>query len=213
VNAVLRPRIKFCGITREEDAQLAADLGAWAVGFIFWPGSARCVEPERARAIVRSLPPFVIPIGVFVDQDAEGIERVASRARLGAVQLHGSERPELARSLSHRVIKAVPLTEAGEAVGLEEWSDTLILLDAHDPVRRGGTGRPIDWSAASAIARRRPIVLAGGLAPENVRRAIDQVRPAAVDVSSGVEAAPGIKDHARMRAFAAAVAEAAGGVP
>ena len=97
--------------------------------------------------------------------------------RLGAVQLHGDERPAMARALSHRVIKAVPLTEAGDALGLDDWPDTLVLLDAHDPVRRGGTGRPIDWTAAAAIARKRPIVLAGGLTPENVAQAVAAVRP------------------------------------
>jgi phosphoribosylanthranilate isomerase len=203
-------RVKVCGITRAEDARLAADLGAWAVGFIFWPGSARVIEAKRARDIVRGLPPFVTAVGVFVDQSLDEIEDIAATVRLGAVQLHGNERPELAHSLSHRVIKAVPLDAHGHARGLEEWPDTLVLLDAHDPVRRGGTGRPIDWDAAAAIARARPIVLAGGLRPDNVARAVEQVRPAAIDVSSGVESAPGIKDHARMRALFASVGAAAG---
>ena len=139
------PRIKICGITRAEDAQLAADLGAWAVGFIFWPGSARVIEPQRARDIVRALPPFVVPVGVFVNQPADDVEEIATFVRLGAVQLHGEEPPDLARILSHRVIKAVPLDADGRALGLDDWPDTLVLLDAHDPVRRGGTGRPIDW--------------------------------------------------------------------
>jgi phosphoribosylanthranilate isomerase len=203
-------RVKVCGITREEDARLAADLGAWAVGFIFWPGSARVIGAKRARDIVRGLPPFVTPVGVFVDQSLDEIEDIAATVRLGAVQLHGHERPELVRSLSHRVIKAVPLDAQGHARGLEEWPDTLVLLDAHDPVRRGGTGRPIDWDAAAAIARARPIVLAGGLRPDNVARAVELVRPAAIDVSSGVESAPGIKDHAQMRALFASVGAVAG---
>jgi phosphoribosylanthranilate isomerase len=206
------PRIKICGITRAEDAQLAADLGAWAVGFIFWPGSARVIEPQRARDIVRGLPPFVTPVGVFVNQPADDVEEIAEFVRLGAVQLHGDEPPDLARSLSHRVIKAVPLDADGRALGLDDWPDTLVLLDAHDPVRRGGTGRPIDWHAAAAVARTRPIVLAGGLTVENVREAVARVRPAAIDISSGVEAAPGLKDHRRMRALFAAVAAGAGGV-
>jgi len=203
-------RIKICGVTRAEDARLAAELGAWAVGFIFWPGSARFVEPSRARDIVRTLAPFVTAVGVFVDQSAEEIEEIATSVRLGAVQLHGAERPALARGLSYRVIKAVPLTEAGEALGLGDWPDTLVLLDTHDPVRRGGTGRTIDWTAAAAIARKRPIVLAGGLTPENVAQALAAVGPAAIDVSSGVESAPGIKDQERMRALFASVAAARG---
>jgi phosphoribosylanthranilate isomerase len=206
------PRIKICGITRAEDAQLAADLGAWAVGFIFWPGSARVIEPQRARDIVRALPPFVVPVGVFVNQPADDVEEIATFVRLGAVQLHGEEPPDLARILSHRVIKAVPLDADGRALGLDDWPDTLVLLDAHDPVRRGGTGRPIDWNAAAAVARTRPIVLAGGLTVENVREAVARVRPAAIDISSGVEAAPGLKDHTRLRALFAAVAAGGGGV-
>jgi phosphoribosylanthranilate isomerase len=206
----MAPRIKICGITRHEDAQLAADLGAWAVGFIFWPGSARAIEPRRAREIVRALPPFVTPVGVFVNQPADEVEEIAGLVRLGAVQLHGDERPGMAHALSHRVIKAVALDRAGRALGLDDWRDTLVLLDAHDPVRRGGTGRPIDWDAAAAVARKRPIVLAGGLTAENVGEAIARVRPAAIDVSSGVEAAPGLKDHTRMRALFAAVAGAGG---
>jgi phosphoribosylanthranilate isomerase len=203
-------RVKICGITREEDARVAVDLGAWAVGFVFWPGSARVIDPGHARGIVRALPPFVVPIGVFVDQPADEIEEVARIVRLGAVQLHGGERPDMARSLSYRVIKAVPLDAQGQAHGLDDWPDTLVLLDAHDPVRRGGTGRPIDWNAAAAIARQRPIVLAGGLTPENVAQAVMQVQPAAIDVSSGVESALGIKSQARMRALFASVAAARG---
>jgi phosphoribosylanthranilate isomerase len=206
----LPPHVKICGITRADDAQLAAELGAWAVGFIFWPGSARAIAPARAREIVRGLPPFVTPVGVFVDQAADDIEEIAALVRLGAVQLHGNERPDLARRLSHRVIKAVPLDAAGHALGLDDWPGTLVLLDAHDPVRRGGTGQRIDWDAAAAIARQRPIVLAGGLTPANVAQAVAQVRPAAIDVSSGVESAPGIKDHARMHALFASIATAVG---
>ncbi len=208
----MSPRIKICGITRAEDARLAADLGAWAVGFIFWPGSARAIEPRRARDIVRALPPFVTPIGVFVNQPVGEVEEIAGFVRLGAVQLHGDEGPDMARALSHRVIKAVPLDAEGRALGLDAWPDTLVLLDAHDPVRRGGTGRRVDWRAAAAVARTRPIVLAGGLTSANVGEAVAQVRPAAIDISSGVEAVPGLKDHMRMRALFAAVAAAGGGV-
>jgi phosphoribosylanthranilate isomerase len=206
------PRIKICGITRAEDAHLAADLGAWAVGFIFWPGSGRSIEPQRARDIVRGLPPFVMPVGVFVNQPAADVEETATFVRLGAVQLHGEEQPAMARALSHRVIKAVPIDAEGRALGLDDWPDTVVLLDAHDPVRRGGTGWRIDWNAAAAVARTRPIVLAGGLTAENVGEAVATVRPAAIDISSGVEAAPGLKDHTRMRALFAAIAAGAGGV-
>ena len=198
------PHIKICGITRTEDALLAAELGVWAVGFIFWRASPRFVDPQRARDIVRALPPFVTPVGVFVDESPATIEAVATTVRLGAVQLHGSETPAVAHALSCRVIKALPVDASGEVPGLDEWTGTLVLLDAHDRVRRGGTGQRIDWTAAAAISRRRPIVLAGGLGPENVAEAVERVQPAAIDVSSGVESAPGIKDHARLRALVAA---------
>jgi phosphoribosylanthranilate isomerase len=204
------PRIKICGITRPEDALLAAELGVWAVGFIFWPASPRFVDPRRAGEIVRALPPFVTPVGVFVDEAPERIEAVATAVRLGAVQLHGSEAPAVARTLSCRVIKALRMRASGEVPHLDEWRDALVLLDAHDPARRGGTGRRVDWTAAAAVARRRPIVLAGGLAPENVADAVEQVQPVAVDVSSGVESAPGIKEHARLRAFVGAALAAPG---
>jgi phosphoribosylanthranilate isomerase len=192
--------IKVCGITRPDDARLAADLGAWAVGFVFWPGSPRYVDPDTARAIVDTLPAPVAAIGVFVNADRDEIERVAAHVRLGVVQLHGDESPALAQSLTRRVLKATTLAACTEDV-LVSWAGVGLLLDAHDPARRGGTGQTIDWQAARCVAARRPIVLAGGLRPENVEDAIDTVRPAAIDVSSGIEREPGVKDHARMRAL------------
>ena len=204
VSRVPVPLVKLCGITRREDAMLAAELGAWAVGFVFWPESPRCVDPDRARAIVEGLPPTVAPVGVFVDASRDEIERIATHVRLAVVQLHGDETPALARSLTRRVLKAAHV-EACTADRLREWEGIPLLLDAHDPARRGGTGQTIDWHAARAIAAGRAVVLAGGLRPENVARAIETVRPVAVDVSSGVERAPGIKDHARMRALFEAV--------
>jgi phosphoribosylanthranilate isomerase len=197
-------RVKICGITRAEDARLAVDLGAWAVGFIFWPGSPRFIEPGRAREIVRQLSPLVSAVGVFVDQPASHVHAVAREVGLSAVQLHGTESREFARGLGLRVIKALPLDEGGEPA-LDGWDDTLVLLDARDPVRRGGTGRTIDWAAAARVARRRPILLAGGLTPDNVKEAAWCVRPAGLDVSSGVESAPGIKDEGRLRALFAAL--------
>jgi len=167
--------------------------GANAVGFVFWPGSPRFIDPWRARAIVRTLPPFVTPVGLFVNQPLEHVNSVASLARLGAVQLHGDETVEFAASISMPVIKAVPVEQANA------WpATTMLLVDAYDPVKRGGTGRTIDWTAAAAIAARRKILLAGGLTPDNVAEAIARVRPFGVDVSSGVERSAGIKDHDRI---------------
>jgi phosphoribosylanthranilate isomerase len=198
-------RVKICGITRAEDAKRAADLGAWAVGFVFWPRSPRFIEPSRARAIVDQLPAYVMPVGVFVDQPMEDVEEIARVVRLGAVQLHGDESVAYARPLTRRVIKALGLPQALADGILQGWGDATVLLDATDAERRGGTGRPIDWRQAAEVARRRPVVLAGGLRPDNVAEAVRVVRPAAIDVSSGVERAPGEKDPRLMQALFAAV--------
>jgi len=192
--------VKICGITRVEDAAAAVAAGASAIGFVFWPGSPRFVDPYRARAIAATLPPFVTPVGLFVNQPREHISRVASLVRLGAVQLHGDETPEFAASISTPVIKALSIGDAGA------WpAHTTLLLDACDPVKRGGTGQTIDWDAAARLAAARRILLAGGLTPDNVAEAIARVRPFGVDVSSGVEQAPGIKDHRRVRALFEAI--------
>ncbi|MGB2716619.1 MAG: phosphoribosylanthranilate isomerase [Vicinamibacterales bacterium] len=201
-------RVKICGIRRMEDAVLAADLGAWGVGFVFWPGSPRFIDPFRAKKICASLPPWVVPVGVFVDQPDDYVSAVASLVQLGAVQLHGNESLETVERLPHRVIKSVAVTENFDETTIDRFPRRAgVLLDAHDPNRRGGTGKTIDWTRAAAAARRRKVLLAGGLCPENVRAAVEAVRPFGIDVSSGVEASPGVKDHDRMRALFAAVGE------
>lgn len=193
--------VKICGVTRADDALAAVDAGASAIGFVFWPDSPRYVDPYRARAIRAALPPFVTAVGVFVNQPVEYVSGVASLVRLGAVQLHGDETPQYASLLSAPIVKALPLTTLGES-DLAAWPDeTMVLLDVHDPVKRGGTGRTIDWDAAAAVSARRRIVLAGGLTPDNVADAVARVRPFGIDVSSGVEVSPGIKDHRRVRAL------------
>ena len=201
-------RVKICGLTRTEDALLAAELGAWAVGFVFWPGSPRYVAPERARAIVDVLPPSVTPVGVFVDQLREEVDTVARRVRLGAVQLHGTEPPAYAHGLKLPVIKALSVNDALSDSARDAWGGATLLIDTIDPERRGGTGRAVDWTAAANVARRRPILLAGGLRSDNITEAIRIVRPAGVDVSSGVERAPGVKDAALLRALFAALSNA-----
>lgn len=201
--------VKICGITRAADAQLAAELGATAVGFVFWPGSPRAVTPEAARRIVEGLPPELERVGVFVDADVADVEAIAFHAGLTTVQLQGAETRETVRALAGalRVIKAVGLSDDLTEEALDGWGEVRLLLDAHDPVRHGGTGRPIDWDRAAVVARRRPVILAGGLTPANVADAVVRVRPAGVDVSSGVEAAPGVKDPARLKAFFDALAQ------
>ena len=201
-------KVKVCGIRRSEDARLAVALGADALGFLFWPKSPRFIDPLDAGPIVAELPAFVSTVGVFVDQPVEYVADVARGLKLSAVQLHGREQIEDYRHLPQRLIKAVAVgaeTDAARAIdGLAP--DVTVLLDAHDAVRRGGTGRTIDWSAAARFAAARPVILSGGLTADNVGDAIDVVRPYAIDVSSGVEARPGVKDPARMRAFFRALA-------
>jgi len=193
--------VKICGITRLEDAAVAVSLGASAVGFIFWPGSPRQIAPPDAAAIAGSLPQRVWKVGVFVDAVADDIRRVVEEVGLTAVQLHGSETPAYAATLDARVIKAMALDHVQGPEALDEWPGVPILLDAHDPLRKGGTGRTIDWIRARELASRHDVILAGGLRPENVADAIARVRPYGIDVSSGVETSPGLKDHDKLRSL------------
>jgi phosphoribosylanthranilate isomerase len=194
-------KVKICGITRAVDAQFAALLGATALGFIFWPGSPRYIPPERARAIVAGLPDGVVPVGVFVNQPVGDVYGITRRTGLGAVQLHGSEDPRAFAGLGVQIIKAVAVGEGFDPSSVATIpTDVTVLLDARDPVKHGGTGRTIDWNVAARVAAERPVVLSGGLTSLNIRAAVAAVRPQMVDLSSGVESAPGVKDHERLRA-------------
>ena len=196
------PFVKICGITRLVDALHACRQGATALGFVFWPRSPRAVSPDRASEIIAALPANVTTVGVFVNEGLEGIRRVISTTGIGAVQLHGEETPQDSEGVDRPILKSVTLDQAVEAS--HTWpSDAILLLDASDPVRRGGTGVAIDWARAAQVARHRSIVLAGGLTPQNVEDAIRTVRPYGVDVSSGVESAPGIKDFDKVSLFVA----------
>jgi phosphoribosylanthranilate isomerase len=197
-------RIKICGLTRLEDAQRAVDLGAAALGFNFYPPSPRYIEPEPARAIIRRLPPFVTAVGVFADEtDAGHVISLARESGATAVQVHGPRFPAL-----HELLSVFTLVVAVAVRELRKIKPSAFLLDAFDPDRLGGTGRTFDWSVAREAKQYGPIILAGGLTPENVAQAVWEVRPFAVDVASGVESAPGIKDPAKLQAFFAAVAQA-----
>jgi phosphoribosylanthranilate isomerase len=206
-----RVLIKVCGITSPEDGLFAAETGADAVGFVFWAMSPRRVDVERAAAISRVLPPFVLRVGVFVDASRNEMARVADTVGLDLLQLHGDEPPEAFADLPRRALKAVrvgrgfktkeALRYSGQAAGL--LVDTRLAGDTSMP---GGTGVPFDWSLVKDLRAQVPfLVLAGGLSVENVAGAIEAVRPDAVDVSSGVEAVPGRKDPARVKAFVEAV--------
>ena len=194
--------VKICGITRREDAMLAAELGASYVGFILWLQSPRAATLSQVREIVPTLPPHVTPVGVFVNPTSEDISAAAAAGiRIAQVS---SDAVALSLGDTLPVIRAVHLDGNGIAPNV---SDELVLLDAHDPVKHGGTGKTVDWNRAATIAGSRRVMLAGGLTPGNVREAIETVHPYAVDVASGVESSPGIKDHELLRAFFAAVKE------
>lgn len=195
--------VKICGITQLEDAKAAADAGASFVGFVLWAGSPRHVPLERVRQIVAALPPAVSPVGVFVDPTAAEID-AAVNAGIQVAQIHGETSAWESDIQSEvTILRAVHLGERDGAIE-PQWPAGKILLDANDPVKHGGTGRTIDWARAKLIAQTRPVFLAGGLTPFNVGQAVREVMPFAVDVSSGVELRPGIKDHGLIRRFIAA---------
>ncbi len=200
-------RIKICGITNLEDAQLAAHLGAHALGFVFYPLSPRKVEPEVARAIIAQLPPLVLSVGVFVDEAAAVVRELAARVGLDWLQLHGQESPDYCRSLSRRVIKAFRIKDETSLTLLAPYQGAAqaFLLDTYRSGRVGGTGETFNWQLACQAKKYGPIILAGGLTPENVAQAIKIAQPQAVDVVSGVEATPGKKDPEKLRTFFAAV--------
>jgi phosphoribosylanthranilate isomerase len=247
-------RVKICGITRPEDAALAVQLGASALGFNFYPNSPRYIPPERARDIIRAVPPPVMTVGVFADETSvDHVLTVARDSGVNTIQLHGPRFPahwersvkltrntvilsrseaearnlalwtETARDFSsppaprndrldgffpYPLIRAVTVDDSFEPASLQSLEAGAFLLDAFHPTLKGGTGRTIDWSKAREATRYGRVILAGGLTPENVAEAIRQVRPFAVDVASGVETSPGVKDPSKLRAFFAAVHEA-----
>ena len=191
---------KICGITRAEDALHAVAHGATVLGFVFWPRSPRYVTAAQVRAIVDTLPDGILKIGVFVDEPVESIQQIVETAGLTGVQINGDMEPATAGALRAQLFKVVTLGGAADAIA--QWPATAtLLLDAHDPVRRGGTGMTVDWQEAATIAAQRRLVLAGGLTPANVGAAIGIVRPFGVDVCSGVEASPGIKDPGKVAEF------------
>jgi len=192
-------KVKFCGISRVEDAVLAASLGVDAIGLVFVAGSPRAVDPARAAEICRALPPLVGTVGLFMDAPAEYVRSVCSQVPLNWLQFHGSETPEYCRAFERPWIKALPMASPGD-VQYHDWSDApALLLDAHAAGGMGGSGETFDWE--NAVLPTNSWILAGGLTPDNIGRALELLAPAAVDVSSGIESAPGIKDATLMRRF------------
>jgi len=194
-------RVKVCGITRRKDALRAVELGADALGFIFYPKSPRYIPPEKAAEIIRSLPPFVASVGVFVDASVREIRSAVRTCLLSAAQLHGMESPAYCREISVKVIKAFRVQGNRLPRGISRYAVDALLLDTFQSGVHGGTGKVFDWDVARRAGRYGKIILAGGLNAGNVREAVESVRPFAVDVSSGVETAPGKKDPKLLEEF------------
>lgn len=199
-------KVKFCGITRIEDAREAARLGAWAIGLNHWADSPRRCDPQTAVEISAELRRAVEIVGVFVNATLDELARAAEDESLAMLQLHGDEGPDFCREAARRtgckVIKGVRVRSAADVLRAEAFRTDYHLFDAHRSVRPGGTGESFDWELVGARRSAVPAILAGGLRPDNVAEAISVARPNAVDVASGIEARPGIKDHALMEAFA-----------
>lgn len=193
-------RVKICGLTRPEDVDAAVSAGADALGFVFVPRSPRCLETADARVLAGRVPAFVARVGLFMDPTEDEVAAVLERVPLCSLQFHGSESPAFCARFGRPYIKALAMGAAGEADRAADYPDAAaLLLDSHEPGAPGGTGRSFDWDVIPPLPR--PLVLAGGLNPGNVHRAVQRVRPWAVDVSSGVEEAPGIKSAAKMIEF------------
>ena len=198
------PRIKICGITRQADAQIAASLGVDAVGFVL-AESPRRMEPHTVRQIRLSLPPFVRTVGVFVDEDPEFVSQIATFCGFDWVQLHGNESPDYCNVLDFKPLKAIRVRDRQSIETMAAYKGCVagFVLDTYVEGQHGGTGKTFDWALAKEAKQYGTVILSGGLTPEDVRQAIHLVSPHGVDVSSGVESAPGIKDHEKMRRFVA----------
>ena len=211
-NIMSRVKVKICGVRTVEEAQAAVDAGADALGFNFWPRSARYIEPHAAHEVITGITPTVCTVGVFVNEDANRIVDIASELGLSAVQLHGDESPEFCERLTSiktfKTIKAIRVGQDFDLGVIESYRVNMVLLDSSSEGSYGGTGRSFDWRIAIEAKHLAPIILAGGLTIENVWRAIMKVRPAAIDVCSGVEAEPGRKDLDKLRGFMAVAARA-----
>lgn len=198
---LMKTKIKICGITNTEDALCAVEAGADALGFVFYEKSPRNVTPEVAKQIVTKLPPFVITVGLFVNTAPEKIKAIMALTGLDTVQLHGDEMPADCSLAPYRVIKAVRVKNADSLVGISAYNVSALLLDAWSDDQYGGSGESFDWQLAKQFTAQVPLILAGGLNPDNIAQAITMVKPYAVDVSSGVEISPGRKDHQKIKQF------------
>lgn len=194
-------RVKICGITNKEDAFVAVDAGADALGFVFYPPSPRYITPAKAREVIAALPPFITTVGLFVNLPLNEVEEISRLCALDVVQLHGQEDPDYCHALRRRVIKAFPIKDPEHLPPLTLYRVNAFLLDGYKEGLYGGTGSSFPWKIAVAASAYGRVILAGGLHPGNVREAIKQAQPYGVDVSSGVERAPGLKDPKKVQQF------------
>jgi len=197
-------RIKICGITRLADAVAAAEYGADALGFVFYRKSPRFIEPEYVAEIIGKLPPFVTPVALFVNEDAKKVSEIISITGINVIQFHGDETSEYISGFDQRVIKAVRIEENkpfNSLNSLPELNVNAVLFDAYSKEAYGGTGITFNWGLIKDFSRSSRIILAGGLSPDNVKEAVETVQPYGVDVSSGVESSPGVKDHSKIKQF------------
>lgn len=194
-------RIKVCGITRQDDALHAVDCGADALGFVFYDRSPRAIESKGAGKIIATLPPFVTVVGLFVNEDPVRVRQIADDCGLDIIQYHGDENPETIRRAPRRAIRALRVRESTSLDDIDHYPACGLLLDAWVPGFYGGTGVRCNWEIAAELAKKRAVILAGGLTAENVAEAVRSVRPYGVDVSSGVEEVPGRKDRQKVAAF------------
>jgi len=199
--ANIQVKVKVCGMTNLDDVLSAVDAGADALGFIFYKKSPRSVNMKIVSEIVSKLPPFVDAVGVFVNETADKINKIADRCKLDKVQLHGDESPAFCRKIKRKVIKAIRIKDLQSVKQLSGYSVSGFLLDTFSEDNYGGTGKIFDWNLAHPAKKYGPIILAGGLTPDNVKKAIQIARPYGVDACSGIESRPGVKDHKKMRTF------------
>jgi len=201
-------KIKICGITNFEDAAKSLDCGADALGFIFYEKSKRYISPPEAQKIIKELPPFVTKVAVFVDCPFRQITKITNKLFINAIQLHGSETPEFCAKFSYPVIKALRIKDSIDILQVDSFATQTILFDTYSETDYGGTGKSFNWKVLKKLNTDKKIILSGGLNPGNIEKAITTVRPYGVDVSSGVEKSPGIKDHKQIKEFIEAVKNA-----
>ena len=194
-------KVKICGITNKEDALYAAGCGADALGFIFYEKSPRYIEPDNAKTIITTLPPFVTTVGVFVNKDFNDIRDITLLTGVTVVQLHGDESPSYCNLVEGKLIKAIRVKNYSSIEGLKKYDVDVFLLDSFDKNSFGGSGLTFDWKLAEKAKQYGKIILAGGLTPDNVEEAVKKVVPYGVDVNSGVEQKPGIKNKNKVKEF------------